>query len=217
MSEGVVFVGGGGHASVLLDALGSAHHAAGYVAPVPSRLSELQIAYLGTDDDRHQLFRQGLRLAVLGLGGAANNNARTRVFEAWREAGFEFPALVHARATLSAAIVNGSGLQCMAGSVINAGARLGHNVIVNSNATVEHDCVLGDHVHVAPGATICAGVAIGAGAFVGAGSVIVPGIEIGAGAVIGAGSVVIRGVPAGARVAGVPAVAIETRRDERHS
>ncbi len=207
MADAVVFVGGGGHASVLLDALAGRAELklVGYVAPVPGRLSELGIPYLGTDEERFRLFEQGVRLAVLGVAGSGGNDVRQPVFETWRHAGFEFVDVVHERATVSASVSRGSGLQCMAGAVINAGVALGTNVIVNSNATVEHDCVIGDHAHVAPGATLCAGVVVGAGAFVGAGAVVVPGVQVGAWAMVGAGSVVIRAVPEGGRVAGVPA------------
>jgi len=212
-ADGVVFVGGGGHATVLLDALGgpAALPLTGYVAPTPGRLSEFGVAYLGTDEDRFRLFERGIRRAILGVAGARGNDARQPVFETWRGAGFEFVDVVHARATVAASVVRGHGLQCMAGAVVNAGTRLGANVIVNSNATVEHDCVVGDHAHVAPGATLCAGVVIGTGAFIGAGAVIVPGVPVGAWAMIGAGSVVIRAVPEGGRVAGVPAVPLKSK------
>ena len=213
MADDVVFVGGGGHASVLLDALGglAGLQPVGYVAPMPGRLSELGVAYLGTDEERFRLFERGIRLAILGVAGAHGNDARQPVFEAWRAAGFEFVDVVHERATVAASVVRGRGLQCLAGAVINAGTTLGANVIVNSNATVEHDCVVGDHAHVAPGATLCAGVVVGAGAFIGAGAVIVPGVPVGAWAMVGAGSVVIRAVIEGGRVAGVPAGPLRSR------
>lgn len=207
MADPVVFVGGGGHASVLLDALAENPHfePVGYTAPEPGRLSQLGLTYLGTDGERFRLFERGLRLAILGVAGSSGNEIRQPVFEAWRQAGFDFVDVVHARATVAASVTRGRGLQCMAGAIINAGVSLGTNVIVNTNATVDHDCVVGDHAHIAPGATLCASVVVGAGAFIGAGTVIVPGVRIGAGALVGAGSVVIRDVVEGSRVAGVPA------------
>lgn len=213
MADAVVFVGGGGHASVLLDALGGCAglQPAGYLAPVPGRLSELGVAYLGTDEERFRLFERGICRAILGVAGASGNDTRQSVFAMWRDAGFDFVDVVHARATIAATVIRGSGFQCMAGAVINAGATLGTNVIVNTNATVEHDCIIGDHAHVAPGATICADVVIGAGAFIGAGAVVLPGVQVGARALVGAGSVVIRSVPDGSRVAGVPAGSIKEK------
>jgi acetyltransferase-like isoleucine patch superfamily enzyme len=66
----------------------------------------------------------------------------------------------------------------------------GPTCIVNTNATVEHDCRLGTNVHIAPGATVSGEVWIGDHTFVGAGAVIVHGVRIAEGCLIGAGAVV---------------------------
>lgn len=210
VAEHVIFAGGGGHASVLLDALAGdpRFEPIGYAAPAPGRLSQLGLTYVGDDGERFGLFERGVRLAILGVAGSSGNAIRRGVFDAWRQAGFDFVEVIHRRATVAAYVTRGPGLQCMAGAVVNAGVALGMNVIVNTNATVDHDCVVGDHVHIAPGVTLCASVVVGEGAFIGAGTVIVPGIRIGAGALVGAGSVVIRDVIEGGRVAGVPARSI---------
>ena len=77
--------------------------------------------------------------------------------------------------------------------------------IVNTNASVDHDCRIGEFVHVAPGVAICGGVRVGAGTLVGVGARVLPNVTIGARAVIGAGAVVVHDVPDGAMVTGVPA------------
>jgi acetyltransferase-like isoleucine patch superfamily enzyme len=82
--------------------------------------------------------------------------------------------------------------------------------IVNTVASVDHDCVLGDFVHVAPGARLCGGVTVAAGAFIGAGAVVVPGRRIGADAIIAAGAVVLTDVPDGSVAAGNPARLVKT-------
>jgi UDP-perosamine 4-acetyltransferase len=84
-------------------------------------------------------------------------------------------------------------------------ARIGRNVVINTRASVDHDCVVEDHVFVGPGATLCGEVRIGEGTFVGAGAVILPGIAVGDGAIVAAGAVVARNVPSGALVMGVAA------------
>jgi len=82
---------------------------------------------------------------------------------------------------------------------------LGVNVIINSGAVVEHDCVVGDHVHVATGAHLAGAVRIGAGAHIGIGATVKQGIAIGANAVVGAGAVVVKDVLPDTLVVGVPA------------
>ncbi len=89
---------------------------------------------------------------------------------------------------------------------VGPGARVGHGVIINTAAVVEHDVTISDGVHVAPGAVVLGGASIGEGALVGCGARILPGRHVGADAVVGAGAVVSRDVRSGTRVVGVPAV-----------
>jgi sugar O-acyltransferase (sialic acid O-acetyltransferase NeuD family) len=204
---GVVIVGGGGHASVLLDALrlASAHHIVGYVALEEGLLSAMDLPWLGSDVVRSALVSRGITQAALGVAGAESNQLRRALFENWTAAGFSFVSIVHPRATIGSRVVYGAGLQVFAGAVINSGAQLGSNVVINTNATVEHHCQIGDHAHVAPGAVLCGAVAIGEGALIGAGAVAAPGIRVGRDALVGAGSTVIRDVADSGRVAGSPA------------
>ena len=85
----------------------------------------------------------------------------------------------------------------MAGAIIQPGARIGRNVLVNTRAVVEHDCQIGDHCHIAPGAVLCGGVSVGEGAHVGAGAIVLGGVKLGAGSVVAAGAVVAKDVEAG--------------------
>ena len=82
-------------------------------------------------------------------------------------------------------------------------------MIVNTNATVDHDCVLSDGVHVAPGAVLAGAVSVGCGSLIGIGARVLPGVEIGERATVGAGAVVITTVEPGTTVAGVPARVID--------
>jgi acetyltransferase EpsM len=84
-------------------------------------------------------------------------------------------------------------------------SRIGKHAIVNTSASIDHDCAIGDYVHLAPGVHLAGSVRVGEGAFIGIGASVIPGITIGAGAVVGAGAAVIRDVPDRAVVVGVPA------------
>lgn len=100
------------------------------------------------------------------------------------------------------------GAQIMAGVVIQVGTRIGMNVVVNTAASIDHDCQIGAHGFIGPGATLCGDVVVGDGSFIGAGATILPGVRIGSDVVVGAGSLVNRDVPDGTRIAGNPARAI---------
>jgi sugar O-acyltransferase (sialic acid O-acetyltransferase NeuD family) len=99
----------------------------------------------------------------------------------------------------------GEGCQLMAGSIINPNVRLGRQCIINTKASVDHECILEDGVEIAPGATLCGIVHVGVSAWICAGATVLPRIAIGPDAIVGAGAVVIRDVPPGVTMVGVPA------------
>lgn len=208
-ASGIVILGAGGHAGVLIDAL----RAGGEVRPLavvdsdPARRGSmlLDANVLGSDDLLPDLISAGTKYFIVGVGGTRNNSPRRRLFQQCVNLGLEALSVVHPTATISPWAKVGAGVQALAHAVINAGATVGANVVVNTGAIVEHDCVIGDHVHIATGARLCGMVTVGEGAHVGAGAVVRQGISIGAAAVVGAGAVVVKDVPAAAVVAGVPA------------
>ncbi|WP_061214979.1 DapH/DapD/GlmU-related protein [Syntrophomonas wolfei] len=93
----------------------------------------------------------------------------------------------------------------MAGAVIQALVTIGVNTIINTRASVDHECLIGDHVHIAPGTTISGGVKIGDNVLIGAGATIIQGIHIGASSIVGAGAAVTKDVREGVIVMGIPA------------
>jgi sugar O-acyltransferase (sialic acid O-acetyltransferase NeuD family) len=116
-----------------------------------------------------------------------------------------FANTIHASAVTSPFCMMGVGNMILHGAVIQAQARLGNHVIMNTKAQIDHDCVIGDFVHLGPASVLCGAVTVGEGTFIGAGAIIVPGKKIGAWATIGAGSVVIQDVPDFAVAVGNPA------------
>ena len=136
--------------------------------------------------------------AVIGIGGSRDNALRAAVYERLVHLGFELPPVVHARATVADTATLGPGHGRPRGRRGRRGrAGSAPNVIVNTGAVVDHDCVLEDHVHVASGATLGGNVHVSHGAHVGLGASVIQGCRIGELAVVGAGAVVIRDVAAG--------------------
>lgn len=204
-----LILGGGGHARVLIDgllALGGVE-----LVGVLDSSQSLEggdvygVPVLGGDD---LLPRCAGKLAdhfLVGLGGVRDNGPRRRLFESALSHGLKPLTFVHPMAYCSPRAILGAGSQLLPLCVVNAGASLGVNVIVNSGAVVEHDCRVGDHVHLATGARLCSTVEVGDQAHIGAGAVVRQLVAIGAGAVVAAGAVVVMDVAPGALVQGVPA------------
>ena len=81
--------------------------------------------------------------------------------------------------------------------------------IINTCASVDHDCVLEDFVHVAVGAHVAGTVSIGAGTWIGAGATVSNNLQICGGCMIGAGAVVIKSITESGTYVGVPAEKIK--------
>jgi UDP-perosamine 4-acetyltransferase len=211
MTLPVMVLGAGGHAAVVVDALlECGMRLLGLVDPAPpaGRDAILGVRVLGDESVLERYSPQDLLLAN-GVGGAggttAGAEARRAVYERLAGRGFRFATVVHRFAYVARGANLADGAQVMAGAVVQPFAAVGLNTIVNTRASIDHDCVVGAHVHIAPGATLSGGVRVGDGAHVGVGATIKQGVAIGAGALVAAGAVVIHDVAAGARVMGVPA------------
>lgn len=134
------------------------------------------------------------------LIAVGDNAARARLADAL--SGCRFATLVHPFSWVSPSAVIGDGCMIFAGTVIQTGARLGSHVIINTGATVSHDCRVGDACHVAVGAHLAGNVRLGARVLFGAGSVARPGATVADDAVVGAGGVVVQDIAAGVTAIG---------------
>jgi acetyltransferase-like isoleucine patch superfamily enzyme len=94
---------------------------------------------------------------------------------------------------------------------VNPNATLGENVIVNTCASVDHDCVVGNTVHLSPGARLAGTVQIGDESWIGLGAVVLEGRSVGQRTLVGAGSVVTRSLASNIVAYGAPAKVIRDR------
>lgn len=187
----VVILGGGGHAKVLISVIRKLPWAiAGYVDPRDVG-PLLGVPYAGSDDVLPALLaRYPGCAAAMGIGKVDATADRARIQAAAAALGFAFPAFVSPDAVVNGEVELGAGTAVFDGAIVNPGVLTGPICVVNTNATVEHDCRFGTNVHIAPGATVSGGVRIGDHTFVGAGAVVIHGVRIVAGCLIGAGAVV---------------------------
>jgi UDP-perosamine 4-acetyltransferase len=205
-----VILGGGGHAKVLIDCL-KAERSATPVAVLDSdskrwKTELLGVPILGNDDFIPALIEnKGVNCFAVGVGSVGDNSTRQKLFALALKHSLLPHTIIHPTANCSLAAEFEHGAQLLAGCIVNAGARVGQNTIINTGAIVEHDARIGAHVHIATGARLCGGVTVGEGVFVGAGATVIQGVSIGAGAIVGAGAVVLDDIAAGETVVGVPA------------
>ena len=200
-----IVLGGGGHAKVVIDTLLTSHQdILGFTSPTEEVAMVLGVERVG-DDDALGRYAAGEVALANGLGSVGSSDRRRDLFLHFSAQSHSFPPVVHPSAVVASSVSLGSGVQVLAGAVVQAGCRIHDNVIVNTRSSVDHDCSIGAHAHVAPGVTLSGGVTVGEGAHIGTGASVIQGVTIGARSVVGAGAVVVRDVSVGCTVVGVPA------------
>lgn len=199
----IAIIGAGGHGKV--------------VADVAAKMEYESIVFLNDDESVEQCGGY----PVVGKSADAKNlncdvfvaigntKVRRRIQKMLEEDGVEIPTLIHPDAVIAQNVEIGKGTVIMAGTVINPGSVLGKGCIVNTCASVDHDCTLGDYVHVAVGAHLCGTVKVGEDTWIGAGAIISNNRSICPDCMIGAGAVVVRDIQDAATYVGVPAEKME--------
>ena len=205
MTLPVIVLGGGGHAKVLIDTLYSMSvPVLGVVDPDAGKHDQLilGVPVIGNDDFISNYSPTDIQL-VNGLGSTKTTAKRRQIYDKFKNLGYTFASVIHSAAIVSEYVNKSAGIQVLAGAVIQPGVSLGENTIINTKASVDHDCNIGSHVHLAPGVTISGEVKIEDGTHVGTGAVIIQGVKIGQGCLIGAGAVILSDVPSGKTVVGL--------------
>lgn len=203
----IIVLGAGGHGKVLIDALIARGAPLIGITDPDEKLHGLRllgIPVLGADDTVADHGADDVVL-VNGIGSTWFSDSRRVLYDRFVDAGYTFRTVVHPSAVISPDAEIADGVHIMAGAVVQAGCKISVNSIVNTQSSVDHDCVIGAHVHIAPGAVLGGDVTVGEGTHIGAGATVIQNIGIGAGALVAAGATVVLDVPAGARVAGTPA------------
>ncbi|MCG6553345.1 MAG: acetyltransferase [Candidatus Magnetominusculus sp. LBB02] len=214
-ADNTIFIyGASGHAGVVIDAVekASSYTIAGLVEsfkPIGQTLCGYKI--IGNDGDIPEIISEyNINGCIIAVG---DNWGRSLVYKRIAVAvpGLKFLSSVHPTATIARDVRLGRGTVVMAGAVINAGAAIGDFCIVNTNSTVEHDCVLHNYSSIGPNAAICGGAELGAYSVLSAGATAIEKVTIGEHAVVGAGSTVIADIAPYTVACGSPARPIRSR------
>jgi sugar O-acyltransferase (sialic acid O-acetyltransferase NeuD family) len=196
MSSKILLIGGGGHAKVLINILNNQNLIVdAIVSPEIDQNFDLfkNIKHLKSDSEVFKFDPKDV-LLVNGLGSVPSNSVRNSIFEKFCKKSYQFLTIKSESSIVSNFCHLGMGVQIMPGAIINAGARIEDNTIINSGVIIEHDCIIGKSNHIAPGAVICGQACTKENVHVGTGASVIQGITIGENAVIAAGTSVVRDV-----------------------
>jgi acetyltransferase EpsM len=195
MENKITLFGASGHCKVIIDILQNCNTAIGVIIDDnPNVKAILGKPVLLWD----QIDGRTLNNVIVTIG---NNKIRKLIVSRLNGT---FSKAIHPRSVVSSHAKIGIGTVVMAGVIINPDVEIGKHCILNTAATIDHDCIISDFVHISPNVSLAGGVHIGEGTNIGIGAVIIQGIKIGKWVTIGAGAIIIKDVPDFAVVVGNP-------------
>lgn len=201
--KGIVVVGAGGHAKVCVELLQAMGLQVDYcIGGGDGAETCVGVPVLQGDEHIRRLREEGYGEVFIAIG---SNRLRERLAVSAIEQGYRLINAISPFAMISPSVQMGSGIAIMAGAVVNADSTIADLAIINTGATVDHDCRIGRAAHIAPQCGLAGNVAVGEGSFLGVGCKVIPEQTIGANVTLGAGSVVISHIPDGSTAVGVPA------------
>jgi sugar O-acyltransferase (sialic acid O-acetyltransferase NeuD family) len=195
-----IIFGAGGHAKSILQMIREAGYlVAGVVAPQRPNGSTFFETYpvLGTHHDLESIRASGVAVAFVGVGGATGNDARAKIYNQLKDAGFIMPPLVSKMASFDPTTRLGQATYVFPGATVGADCVIGSDVIVNQGSIVCHDCRVGDHVHLAPGSILAGKVTVGAGSTIGMSAALMNNVSIGSNVLVHNTVAVARDIPPG--------------------
>lgn len=188
----LVIIGGGGHASVLVDVLRAQKREILAVVS-PESLNERSV-FRGFDhhssNDDVLKYEAGEILLVNGIGALPNSGLKRKLNQYYLSFGYQFETVIADSAQVSPYTEIESGVQILSGAIVHAGTKIMSHTIINSGAIVEHDCDVGEYNHIAPRSLLCGQVSTGEGVFIGAGATVIQNIILESNTVVGAGAIV---------------------------
>jgi len=205
MKKKFSIIGYSGHSFVILDsAFKSKLDCKGYYERNKKEFNPFDIDYLGLENNivtNERIF--------ITIG---NNKIRRNIYEDLIKKDFiTFLNIIDPTSSVSkfAFIKPDSSISLGVNSVINSLAKIEAGSIINTGAIIEHEVKIGKFSHVGQNAIICGDANIGENVFVGANAIVKQGVIIGDNSIIGAGSVVLNNIPANSTYVGNPAIKIK--------
>lgn len=190
MKEKIALIGGGGHCTVIIDAIVNSgeYDIEGVVDPKLETGSKIfGFPILGGDDILLDLYKNGVKNAFISVGSVGNCELREILYKKIKDIGFNIATVVHPKAVVARDVKIGEGTFIAASATVNPGTKIGKNVIINTASSIDHDCIIGDFVHIAPGVTLSGEIKVGSQTHIGTGANVIQRMTIGKKCMVGAG------------------------------
>ena len=182
LQKPIILIGGGGHASVIVDILKrQKREILAVISPDDTSQRKVfeGINVLQNDTDVFKYKKEDIFL-INGIGKLPGSELRLKVNSTFKKQGYLFETIISDTASVSPYAILEEGVQVFPGVIINAGAKIGCDTVINTRAIIEHDVMIGENNFISPGAIICGQCKTGNNVYVGAGATVIQNIELGA-------------------------------------
>ena len=192
----MLIIGAGGHASVLVDILRQQkREILGIVSPEMDVTRQVfQGIHHYTSDDDILNFESDSIMLVNAIGSLPKSNLRSNIYAKFIGLGYKFSQVIASDVRISDFAELSDGVQVMHGVIIQAGTTIGENTIVNTGATIDHDCNIGMFNHIAPGVTLSGQVQTEKNVHIGTGASVIQSVVISKDVVVAAGATITKNV-----------------------
>jgi sugar O-acyltransferase (sialic acid O-acetyltransferase NeuD family) len=208
--KNIVVFGCGGHAKVVIDIL-EKMELYNIIGIIDSYVTA------GTNVYGYEVLGDETKLAHLeadgGIVGIGDNFIRSNMVQKIKDISkdFNFISAIHPSSIIAKGVECGEGTVVMPGAILNSDSKIGEHCIINTKASVDHDCIIEDFVSLAPGVTIGGNVNIGKHSVISIGSSVIHSVKIAEHTVIGAGSIVLKDIDSQVIAYGTPAKVMRKR------
>lgn len=184
--KNIILIGAGGHCRSCIDVIEQLgeYKILGLIdSNIKVGESVLGYKILGTDENIKDFIKECPNFLVT-IGQIKSSVPRVNVFESVKKLGGNFPVIISPRAYVSPHAKIGEGTIVMHDALVNTGAVIGNNCILNTKSLCEHDVVVHDHCHISTGAILNGDCLVGAKSFIGSNSVLKQGSKIEEGTIV---------------------------------
>lgn len=166
----IIIIGGKGGAKMVIEAIRSSNHYGikGVIDDhVPKGEEVLGVPVLGGEKELMKLKEEGYRNIVLSFSLLNNLGKREERYRYFKEKDFQFPNIIHHRATVEPSVVMGEGNIVLANSMLGSEVTLGDVNYVNTGAIICHESNVSANNHFAPNSVIAGRVQVGSNNLIG--------------------------------------------------
>jgi len=191
MNKKIAIIGAGGHGKVVGEiAMLNEYEVINFFDDQENNIKE----FLFTPIKTLEYLNKNLKDYDAFFVAIGDNQARSNKIKWLKELNVNIVNLVHPKSSISKFSSLGMGTCVMANAAINAGTFIKEGVIVNTSASIDHDCTIGDFSHISPNCSLSGGVSVGKLSHIGTGTSVHPGIRIGNYVKIGVGSKIYKNI-----------------------